>query len=78
MMNPRQQTVLSAGQAAGFELPYSCKAGMCCTCRCLLVSGEVEMDANYSLEPWEIEAGFILSCQARPKTKALIVDFDNL
>ena len=78
MMNPMQQTVLSAGQAAGFELPYSCKAGMCCTCRCLLVSGEVEMDANYSLEPWEIEAGFILSCQARPKTKALIVDFDNL
>ena len=54
MMNPMQQTVLSAGQAAGFELPYSCKAGMCCTCRCLLVSGEVEMDANYSLEPWEI------------------------
>ena len=77
-MNPVQQTVLSAGQAAGFELPYSCEAGMCCTCRCLLVSGEVEMDANYSLEPWEIEAGFILSCQARPKTKDLIVDFDNL
>ena len=78
MMNPMLHTVLSAGQAAGFELPYSCKAGMCCTCRCLLVSGEVEMDANYSLEPWEIEAGFILSCQARAKTKTLIVDFDNL
>ena len=51
---------------------------MCCTCRCRLVEGGVEMDANYSLEPWEMEAGFILSCQARPTTKAVTVDFDNL
>ena len=75
-MDPARQTVLSAGQAAGLELPYSCEAGMCCTCRCRLVEGAVEMDANYSLEPWEMEAGFILSCQARPTTKSVTVDFD--
>ena len=75
-MDPARQTVLSAGQAAGLELPYSCEAGMCCTCRCRLVEGGVEMDANYSLEPWEMEAGFILSCQARPTTESVTVDFD--
>ena len=75
-MDPARQTILAAGQAAGVELPYSCEAGMCCTCRCRLVSGEVDMDANYSLEPWEMEAGFILSCQARPKTDSVKVDFD--
>jgi len=75
-MDPVRQTVLSAGQAAGLELPYSCEAGMCCTCRCRLVEGRVEMDANYSLEPWEMEAGFILSCQARPTTGSVTVDFD--
>ena len=75
-MDPARQTILAAGQAAGVELPYSCEAGMCCTCRCRLVSGEVDMDANYSLEPWEMEAGFILSCQARPKTDTVKVDFD--
>jgi ring-1,2-phenylacetyl-CoA epoxidase subunit PaaE len=75
-MDPSRQTILAAGQAAGVELPYSCEAGMCCTCRCRLVTGEVDMDANYSLEPWEMEAGFILSCQARPKTDNVTVDFD--
>jgi len=75
-MDPGRQTILAAGQAAGVELPYSCEAGMCCTCRCRLVTGEVDMDANYSLEPWELEAGFILSCQARPRTDSVTVDFD--
>jgi ring-1,2-phenylacetyl-CoA epoxidase subunit PaaE len=77
-MDPARQTILAAGKAAGVELPYSCEAGMCCTCRCRLVSGEVDMDANYSLEPWEMEAGFILSCQARPKTDTVKVDFDTV
>lgn len=75
-MDPSHQTILAAGRAAGIELPFSCEAGMCCTCRCHLVDGSVDMDANYSLEPWEMEAGFILSCQARPKTDKVTVDFD--
>ena len=75
-IDPVSETVLSAGQRAGLELPYSCAAGMCCTCRCKVVEGSVTMDANFSLEPWEIEAGFVLACQARPETEHLVVDFD--
>ncbi len=73
--NP-EDTVLTAAQAAGIDLPYSCAGGMCCTCRCKVVEGEAEMAVNYSLEPWEIEAGYILACQTRPTTKKLVLDFD--
>lgn len=70
------QTVLAAGQAAGLDLPFSCAGGMCCTCRCRVTQGEAAMDVNYSLEDWEVEAGFTLACQARPKGETLVVDFD--
>ncbi len=69
-------TVLEAAEAAGLDLPYSCRGGMCCTCRCKVAEGTVEMDTNYSLEPWELEAGFVLACQARPTSAALVLDFD--
>lgn len=69
-------TVLTAAMKAGMDLPYSCAGGMCCTCRCRIVEGAATMDENFSLEPWEIEAGFTLSCQARPDTDRLVLDFD--
>jgi ring-1,2-phenylacetyl-CoA epoxidase subunit PaaE len=69
--------VVDAAQKAGVRVPYSCKAGMCCTCRCKLLEGEVTMDANYSLEPWELAAGFVLACQSRPLTPRLRLDFDQ-
>lgn len=69
-------TVLEAAHDAGLELPWSCANGMCCTCRCKVTAGEAEMAQNWSLEPWEIEAGFILACQARPLGDALSLDFD--
>ncbi len=69
-------SLLEAALKAGAELPFSCKGGVCCTCRAKLVAGEVEMDVNYALEPDEIAAGFILTCQSHPKTKQVIVDFD--
>ncbi|MGY6709556.1 MAG: 1,2-phenylacetyl-CoA epoxidase subunit PaaE [Rhizobiaceae bacterium] len=68
--------LLQAAQKAGLELPYSCAGGMCCTCRCQIVEGEAEMAVNYSLQPWEVEAGFTLACQARPTTGKLVLDFD--
>jgi ring-1,2-phenylacetyl-CoA epoxidase subunit PaaE len=68
--------VVDAASAQGLELPYSCKGGMCCTCRCKVSSGEVVMDINYSLEPWELKAGFVLACQARPLTPIVKLDFD--
>lgn len=69
-------TVLQAAEQAGIELPHSCTAGMCCTCRCQIIEGSTDMAANYSLEDWEIEAGFTLACQSRPTSERLVLDFD--
>ena len=69
-------TVIAAAERAGLELPYSCRGGMCCTCRCKVEEGSAEMAVNYSLEPWELEAGFTLACQSRPTSKKLVLDFD--
>jgi ring-1,2-phenylacetyl-CoA epoxidase subunit PaaE len=68
--------LLDAARKAGLELPYSCAGGMCCTCRCRIVEGKAEMAVNYSLQPWEIEAGFTLACQSRPTSSRLVLDFD--
>jgi len=70
--------VVDAALAAGIRVPYSCKGGMCCTCRARLVEGKAEMTTNYSLEPWEIERGFILTCQAVPKSERIVVDYDQM
>ncbi|HEY5718114.1 MAG TPA: 1,2-phenylacetyl-CoA epoxidase subunit PaaE [Motiliproteus sp.] len=71
------QNILDAGLEQGMELPYSCKAGVCSTCKCKLVKGEVDMDITHGLEAHEIEAGYILSCQAHPLTDEVVVDFDQ-
>jgi ring-1,2-phenylacetyl-CoA epoxidase subunit PaaE len=70
--------VVDAALEAGVRVPYSCKGGMCCTCRARLVEGKAEMTVNYSLEPWEIERGFILTCQAVPKSDRIVVDYDQM
>ena len=72
------EPILDAALRAGLDLPYACKGGMCSTCRAKVVEGEVAMDLNYSLEPWEIEAGFVLTCQSHPKTERVVVDFDQV
>jgi ring-1,2-phenylacetyl-CoA epoxidase subunit PaaE len=59
------------------DAPFACKGGVCGTCRALLVSGEVHMERNYALEPEELEAGYVLSCQSHPVTAAVEVDFDG-
>ncbi len=69
--------IVDAAARAGLDLPHSCKGGMCCTCRCRVVEGAVEMAANYSLEPWELEQGFRLACQSTPTTPTLTLDFDQ-
>lgn len=75
-VNPAIDTVLSAAQRAGLDLPFSCAGGMCCTCRCKVQSGETAMDMNYSLAEWEIEAGYTLACQTRPVDTPVVLDFD--
>jgi ring-1,2-phenylacetyl-CoA epoxidase subunit PaaE len=72
------QSIIEAAEAAGLELPYSCRGGMCCTCRARLVDGKVEMAVNYSLERWELEAGYVLTCQSRPTTPKVVLDYDQI
>lgn len=72
------ETIIDAAIRAGRALPYSCKGGMCTTCRARLLEGRVEMAVNYSLEPWEIEAGYILTCQSRPVTDRVVIDYDQV
>ena len=66
-----------AGLRNGVELPYSCKGGVCSTCRCRLLEGEVDMDVNFALEDYEVARGFILSCQSYPATDKVVIDFDQ-
>jgi ring-1,2-phenylacetyl-CoA epoxidase subunit PaaE len=73
---PENTPIIDAAIAAGLDLPYSCRGGMCCTCRARLVEGKAEMAVNYSLQQWEIDAGFLLTCQARPLTDRLTLDYD--
>jgi ring-1,2-phenylacetyl-CoA epoxidase subunit PaaE len=70
-------TVLEAAEQAGLELPYSCRAGVCSTCRTRVVRGAVTMMTNYALEPWEVEAGYVLCCQALPATTELELTYDE-
>ncbi len=69
--------VLDAAAAAGLEVPYSCKSGVCCTCRAKLIEGKVRMDRNFALEPHEVAAGFVLTCQAHPLTERMVISFDE-
>lgn len=70
------ETIVEAAIRAGLEAPFACKGGMCSTCRAKLVEGEVAMAVNYALEPWELKAGFVLTCQSRPKSAKLAIDYD--
>jgi ring-1,2-phenylacetyl-CoA epoxidase subunit PaaE len=72
------EAILDAALRAGLDLPFACKGGMCSTCRARLVEGSAEMELNYSLEPWELKAGFVLTCQAKPTTDNVVVDYDQM
>jgi ring-1,2-phenylacetyl-CoA epoxidase subunit PaaE len=76
-MDKDKESILDAGLRAGIDMRYSCKGGVCSTCRCKVVEGKVEMDVNYALEDYEVARGFVLSCQAFPITDSVIVDFDQ-
>lgn len=76
-IDKNKDSVLDSALAQGIELPYSCKGGVCSTCRCKVVEGEVDMDANFALEDYEVKRGFILSCQSFPVTDKLVIDFDQ-
>ncbi len=70
-------TILDAAMAEGLDVPYACKGGVCSTCRAMLVEGEVDMDANFALEDYEVRRGYILTCQSYPATDRVVVDYDQ-
>jgi ring-1,2-phenylacetyl-CoA epoxidase subunit PaaE len=72
------EAILDAALRAGIDLPFACKGGMCSTCRARLVEGKAEMEVNYSLESWELKAGFVLTCQAKPVSEKVVVDYDHV
>lgn len=75
--DPARGNVLAALEAAGLDVPYSCKGGVCTTCRARVLEGHAEMAVNYGLEPGEVEAGFILTCQAVPTSERLVISYDE-
>lgn len=76
-LSSKGETILDAALKAGADLPFSCKGGVCSTCRAKVRSGEVKMDVNYALEPEEVEQGYVLTCQSHPRTDHVHVDFDS-
>jgi ring-1,2-phenylacetyl-CoA epoxidase subunit PaaE len=71
------ESILAAASRAGMDVPYSCKSGVCATCRARLIEGRVRMDRNFALEKADLDAGFILTCQAHPLTERVVVSFDE-
>ena len=76
-MHREDENIVDAAADNGIELPYSCKGGVCATCRCHVRDGEVTMATNYGLEPWEVEKGFVLACQSRPVSDEVTLDYDK-
>ena len=77
LLEKEKENIIEAGLRNGIELPYSCRGGVCSTCRCRLLEGEVDMDVNFALEDYEVARGFILSCQSYPTTDRVVVDYDQ-
>jgi ring-1,2-phenylacetyl-CoA epoxidase subunit PaaE len=73
---PQDQPILDAAAAVRSDLPFACKGGVCGTCRARVTAGEVDMRRNYALSDDEVERGFVLTCQSRPVSAAVTVDFD--
>lgn len=70
-------SLLDAAARAGMDVPYSCKSGVCSTCRCKVLEGQVRMDRNFALEKHEVAAGFVLACQAHALTPTVTLSFDE-
>ena len=74
---PSDESILAAASRAGLEVPFSCRSGVCATCRAKVLEGQVRMDRNFALEKSELAAGFVLTCQAHPLTDRVVISFDE-
>jgi len=73
----QDSSILAAAARAGLDVPYSCRSGVCATCRAKLKQGQVRMDRNFALEKDELAAGFVLTCQSHPTTERVVISFDE-
>ncbi len=73
----RGPSLLDAALAADLDVPHACKAGVCSTCRAMVLEGEVEMETNHALEDDEVRRGYVLTCQSHPLTDTIVVDYDR-
>ena len=71
-----RESILNAALRVRPDVPFACAGGVCGTCRAKLVTGTVEMEENYALEPDELEKGYVLTCQSRPTSPDVTVDYD--
>lgn len=76
VMGDQYDTILDGALAAGADLPFACKGGVCSTCKCKILEGSVQMKINYALEEYELAQNYVLSCQAVPTSEKVVVDFD--
>jgi ring-1,2-phenylacetyl-CoA epoxidase subunit PaaE len=76
-MARESESILEAALRYNSGLPFACKGGVCCTCKAKLIEGKIDMEVNYALEKEQVEAGYILTCQAIPLTDNVVVDFDQ-
>jgi ring-1,2-phenylacetyl-CoA epoxidase subunit PaaE len=76
VVTPRDASILDGAQRARPDLPFACKGGVCGTCRARVVDGKVDMRRNFALEDYEVEAGFVLTCQSYPVSEQITVDYD--
>lgn len=77
-MSESGTSILDAALDAGADAPYSCRGAVCCTCRAKVLAGEVEMTMNYALDSEEVEQGFVLTCQAHPKSEHVVISYDQM
>lgn len=70
------ETVLNAALRQRSDVPFACAGGVCGTCRAKVVSGDFQMEENYALEADEVESGYVLTCQTRPTSEKLVVNYD--
>jgi ring-1,2-phenylacetyl-CoA epoxidase subunit PaaE len=76
-LSSKGKDILQAAQDIDADVPFSCKGGVCCTCKAKVLEGKVKMDLNYALDPEEVEEGFVLTCQSHPLTEKVVISYDE-
>lgn len=77
VFDPAEPSILDAARSAGMDVPFACKAGVCATCRAHLSEGEVSMARNQALDQDELDRGYVLTCQSRPQSATVVIDYDR-